>query len=1044
MKPLSLTMSAFGPYAGLTEVDFSCFGGEGLYLISGDTGAGKTTLFDAIAFALYGTASGDVRTGGMLRSDFADPGAKTRVSLTFSHMGKEYTIERNPEYQRPAKRGGGMTREAASATLILPGRKALSGLREVDGAVAELLGIDRSQFCQTSMIAQGDFLKLLHSDTKTRSAILRKIFETGKYLDFQKQLKQEMLTRQRELAGDNERVLHNAADIRYEAESAAGAALARWLEAADPYNGTGLQDAVKGLLTEQTAALKAAKENQAALQKRQAELAATLATAKALNEQFEKLAQSKSALEVLRGRQPVQEERLEKIRLGTLALHTLAPLWDAAQNAAASLAGLEKDIAGQEETLARHNAEREHALAILQEQEKTLPRLESLSLEINALSDEMPFYDALTEQVKMLAATAKALLDKKAAAEETATQKNSTALLREKKKMETADLAEIPVQLERQRQAIQTLAERQKRLAECNRQLAALDEGKAALARLQNEFIEAEALWKEKNDRHTGLEQAFLREQAGFLAQKLEAGVPCPVCGSEEHPAPATLSQNAPTEEEVGSAKEAAAAAHGSIEEKARLASAGKASLEAKEGQLFALAGELLPNPAGPDMPGALAREKEALGEQQAAAQRKLSELEEAETRRQKAEADGAALTAELETLTQRTEVLQGEIATLAARQAGEEKELEGTRARLTHPNAEAARQKLAGAEEARAGLQRAYNDAKTAADTAREAAASAAAVLAERKGRLQGQKQLAREAGEHCQTAFTQNGFADKVEFHRALLDEEALEALRREAEDHTRQELFLKNEVARLEGETEGKEPQDLASLGEKAAALVAQTGEADERRASLQSRVDHNILCLEKLEGILGSRAQKEKEYGDFKRLSDTANGEVSGKEKLSFETYLQGAYFSRILGAASQRLRAMSGERFLLRRRTEGGSLKGQSGLELDVFDNYTGRVRDVRTLSGGESFLASLSLALGFSDVVQHHSGGVHIDAMFIDEGFGSLDSQTLDGAVTTLQNLAGQNRIIGIISHVAELSERIDRQIIVHRGQSGSTLSVHT
>jgi exonuclease SbcC len=292
MRPVELTMSAFGPYAGAEYIDFTQLGKSGLYLIAGDTGAGKTTIFDAITFALYGTSSGNPDTSrapSMLRSDFAQPDVKTFVRLKFAYKGKEYTVERNPGYLRPRLRGEGMTTEAPGASLLLPGGKVVAGIREVDEQVQDILGLTRDQFCQIVMIAQGDFLRLLLSGTKDRSEILRRIFETARFLDLQEELKALVKEKQEALSSGNQELLRLAQGIDCSLDGETAQAILAWRQTGETYNTDALTGLLEKLILEQTAALKKAQQEQQALQKQQAEMAAQVAAAQAVNQKLARL-----------------------------------------------------------------------------------------------------------------------------------------------------------------------------------------------------------------------------------------------------------------------------------------------------------------------------------------------------------------------------------------------------------------------------------------------------------------------------------------------------------------------------------------------------------------------------------------------------------------------------------------------------------------------------------------------------------------------------------------------------------------------------------
>lgn len=936
MLPLKLTMSAFGPYAGEVEVDFAAIGRSGLYLVCGDTGAGKTTLFDAISFALYGAASGADRPLRSLRSDFAEAAAPTFVELEFEHRGKTYVVRRNPEYERPKKRGEGTTKQLAAAELRQPGRPPIAKASEVDAAIVELLGIDRGQFSQIVMIAQGDFRRLLSADTKDRAAILRKLFGTAPYLEFQRSLER----RRAELegrAGDVSRQLASLArmaaldgaepelierrDALLEREVVASE-LCAILECACEANRAELseQGALAAELSERVAACAAAAERARQLARVRQQLSAV---EEALPGLARALHGADAALEEQLAHAAEREEMVGRIGLAKEALAKYAELETARSDADA--ARRRYDQAGR-----RHDAS-ERELARVQDEVRSQQ-----------------------EQAEGLRDAPSVLAEARAALAEAG---------RERK--------DVAGRLERVRADFRQLDRRERELGQAS---AALDEATGVFESKRGEFVRADAAYRD-------LQLAFLDGQAGVLARGLKSGEPCPVCGSCEHPRPAASRGEVPTQQEVDAARAARDAAEGD----ARAAS-------------------------------------DARGRAQERARVCEAEL-----------ADAVAELGDREALTARGKELRAESDGVEARYSSAGERVRAAEARVT--SLERARAELAASQEALAA-------ARLGRDAAAEALASAREEHAAADGRAASLAAgLAHESAADARRELT-------------ALEERAkeLDAARKQAEDvrraaeqeHERMKAratALAEQLGSLEGP--GEEP----GVEEAEAALAdARVGQAavNARAAELTSRLQHNESVAAQASALGGEAEQLAGHYGEIAALAQTANGRLVGKERVSFESYVLGREFDRVLVAANRRLSVMSEGRYeLVRHRgARDGGGAAQTGLDLDVRDSFTGKPRAASSLSGGESFKASLALALGLSDVVQAHAGGIRLDTMFVDEGFGSLDEESLALAIRTLTELSGGNKLVGIISHVDELRESIDKKVVVERGRTGSTLRV--
>lgn len=916
MRPIQLTLCAFGPYAGKTDIEFDKLGTSGLYLITGDTGAGKTTLFDAITFALYGEASGSERAGSMLRSKYAEPDAKTFVELTFALRGSVYRVRRNPEYERKKRRGEGTTVQKADALLTWPDGRVTTGSRDVISEMENLIGLKREQFAQIGMIAQGDFKRLLLAGTEDRCEILRKIFHTERFEKLQRLLGERANALRREAEKAESAAMHDAEQLQVPPELE---------EAFEPYRQepSWANLTRRAELTRQGMALDEKKKQQNAdsLQK--------------LNEENGKLREH-----IGQARQLEEtKKRLERVKI---------------QEQAAVLN--EQDAAKE--------AGRTEAFR---------PQVEELTRQAGILSERMGDYTRADTLLAEASRAEKAAQSAQQAAED---YKNKAEDLRgkiEKARQLVAGLGDM------QAQQATAAAEADKAGDEIVRLDALLESLQdEAVKRVQAEQAkvqddQARRIKEEAQTRYAQAEALFFGAQAGLLAEKLEDGVPCPVCGAVSHPAPAQKLDGAPTEEELNAlrtsrvkAEEKAASLH---TEAASTAAAHAAAEASARKQAEILLGAFQP---------------------ESAHQQTMDKRQAAQNRKKEAEGMSSRLLERIEKLKQTQQLIPGK--EQEAQQLGEQEKKEQTRA---------------------------------------------AELLTEsREKRTQAQSLLeklpyadAKEAQTHLDTLTREKTQKEKQMGEAQAAWQKAKEALTRLTAE--RKALNEQLEAAAGEEPLEALEQRDREMQGSIRALQAADR--------ELHTRLSVNATTLERLQKEIEDSGARRKKAQLAASLDATANGKISGREKVKLETYVQRAYFDRVIARANLRLSEMTDGQYKLRRRAESDNLSKQSGLDMEVVDHANGSVRDVRTLSGGESFMASLSLALGMSDEVQSGAGGVRLDSLFVDEGFGSLDAQTLSQALKVLTGLTEGERLVGIISHVEELNRRIDKKILVTKDRAGTS-----
>lgn len=915
MRPIALKISAFGPYADVTEFDFDQLRTGGLYLITGTTGAGKTTIFDAITYALYGSPSGKSREVSMLRSKYADPDTPTEVELVFRYRDKQYTVRRNPEYERKSLRGGGTTKQIAYAELIYPDGRVVTRLRDVDAAIKDIIGIDRDQFCQIAMIAQGDFQRLLLASTKERMEIFRHIFKTEKFQDLQDRLKRETTNLASECEGIRRSIQQYIAGIVCAEDDVRSIEVNKAKQGELPIEE--ILTLLEALIDRDSQAEQKVEEQKAATQQ-------SLDAVKAVINKASEVQQAKA---------------------------------DLAQNAAA--------IAAEEET-------QRQCAARMEIEKAKQPEVKELGEKMAAIKATLPSYEELASKTAAFHKN-QAYLDTSAIAiEETEqairTASDHIAALEEERK--TLDKAgEEKLKLENEKAA---LCQRADSLRELKRSIS-------ALAQAETDYAQAVAIYNRQqaeadhiDGEYKAQNRLYLDAQAGILADTLLADQPCPVCGSLTHPQPAVKPENAPTKEQLEALQKqretAAAAANRARQE----AGSQKGVLDEKRRsvaeEIATLLGDVTLENAAAEVEKQLAQADEHIRQQ---AQR-IEAAQKQVDRKAVIQRELPDKGVELETLKQKlTEVLDAVIAKKAEN-------------------------------------------------------ASLDARIRELKSTLPFASQAEAETEMATLTATAEGMTRDYEAAAKALGDSnEKLASLK-----------AAKEEIAKRIGEDV---TVDLEAEKEKLATLETELAALDRQAKAIHSRRDTNQSALHNIRQTSGNLVEAEKKYTWVKALSNTANGQITGKEKIMLETYIQMNYFDRIIARANTRLMIMTDGQYDLVRRKEALSKAGQSGLDLDVIDHYNGSRRNVQSLSGGESFKASLALALGLSDEIQSSAGGIKLDTMFVDEGFGSLDENSLEMAMKALTSLAEGNRLVGIISHVAELKQRIEKQIVVTKDKTGGS-----
>lgn len=924
MKPLKLTMSAFGSYAGKNVIDFTGQQ-QGIFLITGDTGAGKTTIFDAITYALYNQTSGGERNGNMMRSQYAQPETETYVELEFLYRGQTYRVRRNPDYKITKTLKNGKIREQKvphSVELTLPDGTVFPEKKNAtDAKIIEILGLTADQFSQIVMIAQGDFLKLLYTKSDERKMIFSKLFRTDIYWKIQENLRRKSMEM-------DERIQEN--DRAFEQEKSRIMPLPESEELP-------LDELVERLRERLKDALKEQNLRRANVE----ELNKKITKYEEINKLFRSLEKIRQTGRELEARQAESKERRQQIENARKADKVLvAEQQNLRQQQAVEQSA--QAIAKMGETLADDQEMFETLKTQLQEAEAKQKReAADTQKKMLALEQSFPSYEALQNARSEEQQAKKVWEDLRKTSEESFHKK-------------AAGIAALKEQQKRQEQVVEQTKK--------NWEQTSLSASESA-----------------KHYEH--MYEAFLKEQAGILAENLSAGCPCPVCGSTIHPDPAKLSDHAVTELEVEQAKKTRAAA----EEKRDLA---YAAFEAEKTEKQKLAQAVEKEEADFVLAQTIAKQQRKEAEQNYVSLQKIAEQ---------------------------------------------------IREKLVYPS-------LAEAKKQYAAMQKALEAAEQEIAKKRQKVSE----LAEAMNTLKGQKlaeeenqktakKLAVKTEKEYAKLLEKSGFVSEETYHLAILPERSRSKLEREEKEYESQCLRQQSEQKLLEKQVSGKTYTDTTELNEQLKAEKQALKEAEKTYMELHTAYENDRSVLQNCAVYLEKGKKLEREDQVIKSLSKTANGRLSGSAKIDFETYIQRQYFKQIIHEANKRLLTMSNHQFILKLKEEANTgRKTNEGLDLSVYSLVTDSERDVKTLSGGESFLAALAMALGLSDIVERSAGAIHPDMMFIDEGFGSLDAQSRQQAIEVLAELAGDSRMVGIISHVTELKEQIDRKLVVSRTDKGS------
>lgn len=1057
MKPIKLKMSAFGPYAGeVPEINFEQFEEKGLFLITGETGSGKTTIFDAICYALFGRASGSHRGNKNFRSEYADPKCESYVDFYFSHQGKNYHILRKPPYEREKLRGKGRIVEKGKATFYEEGEAPIEGIDPVNKAVEDLLHVNVNQFKQIAMISQGEFWKLLNADTGERTEILRTIFQTENYNTIVEKLKTRMDNSNKEKTQTENSILQYFKDAAAPEDLSLAEELLDMQEKAaasgSAWNAPEFADMMDRIISADQDAFAAMKERIDKERVLLDEFKSSLATAKINNSFLDRLENLTEEKGVLAARKPEIDNIRGELALQKSATYTVAPVfksWEAKrgerikaeaeiESGKMRLTVLTEDAAKASEALNAAEARRPSADSLIKEAE-TIARQEQDYVTRDALRTEIADLEAREEELKQqeenlagkteklslriseLQALAEALKDKPA--ERTALEHSQDELT-----VLQSDMQDI-------------LGEKQKAW------LKHVD----SLKQKQDQFLAAQNAYSIASAEKEKAESQFELNRIGLLAAKLQEGKACPVCGSTEHPEPAQLPAESITEKELIELQDAEKQALNEKNVALTNAEKEKTALEGAAKIIREAAGKCFRNrlvsvnadtdeveeilstlrTAASDIEQMIGNTKARIEQ----AKEDCDRLEEGRVLLEKAQGEDS-------------KALEKEKEENAAALQQARLELTGKRTLLESIGSlpfdtwEAASERKQTAEEDAAALYKAIKTAEEKNKSAETAVAEQNAAIKALEGALESLTVSEKELTASLEEKLRDCSFATAEQMKEFIVSDEEIAKAEEEINTYEKDVESNRKQLIQAEKDAEGKTRIDEELLQKDVCDQQAKVNETQEKLTATELRIRTNSDRKENIERQIGTLEDARRNSSILLTLYNLVHGKTSNG-KITLEQYVQATGFDGILRASNKRLLPMSGGQFELYRKDDSIGRKSNTFLDLEVLDHYTGQKRPVGDISGGESFKASLSLALGLSDTIATNMGGVQMDALFIDEGFGTLDEKSINDTMNTLLGLSNANKLVSIISHRPELKAEIKQQINVTKTRSGSQIEVN-
>ena len=937
MRPINVTISAFGPYKDQVYIDFTQFD-NGIFLITGDTGSGKTTIFDAICFALFGIASGSNRGKSSFRSDFADDNVKTFVILEFMHKNISYKVTRSLGYMRKKKRGEGYTQVSGDASCEYLDN-VITGDKYVTEKCEEILGINSSQFKQISMIAQGEFLKLLLAKPGDRAEIFRKIFDTYIYRDISDSLKRKYL------------------DVKSEYEKV-GMVIDNLKESFIVDDDVMLNDRdIKEFFDIISKVICKDKEKEDKLDEEKTNIlnkiqniTNDISNANLINDSFDKYETVDKSLKILMNEKDNIDNKRLVVSKNKEIMDKVMPHYNEVLRLDNLIKDKDSDLVNNKKLYSEVGLEYTNILDEYNNLNLSRKKIDALKLDLSKLENMLPLFLELDSLNKELM----------------------------------------------EKRNIYNLLE----LNSLNDLLKLVDDNK----KLNNDYLEKKASLLKIKDKYNKLASdynlmynKFIDSQAGIIASDLKDNCPCPVCGSLDHPNPASLDGDYISKHDLDLIKE---------------------KLDNCQVELDKYSEEV-----------------NSLGQKLEISNNEVKDI------------DVNDLYSKLDNYSnvkdKGIDVSKYNISDIVKEISYIEASIDSKSSLINDEDTEElVNEKISKVSLEIERVNKYINDVTSKYEellSKKTSLESVIDVINKELDKLNSDRKI---ASLKYSSSYKSLGYVLEKDYLSVKLDDEICASYELEVSNYDKQVNDLNSRLNTLSEVIKDKERIDVSSLKEKKCQMDNELSEIELSLKNVHSKYSNNKIVYDKLESAYKKYEKIEDELAIYEDLSNTANGNIKGKNKLEFEQYVQASYFDNVLVSANKRFSYMTDSRYLLSRKIEATKVSDKLGLELEVIDNYTGKRREITSLSGGESFKASLSLALGMSDVIQSYSGGVVVDTMFIDEGFGSLDNDSLESAMNAILMLSDSDKLIGIISHVDELKDRIDKKIVVKKTNCGSSVSV--
>lgn len=1060
MKPVKLIISAFGPYADeMPVINFEPFEKKGLFLICGDTGAGKTTIFDAICFALYGETSGSFRDTKNLRSEYASLSAESFVDFSFTHQGKEYRIYRKPSYDRPKQRGEGMITEKERAELYCEDKVPIEGTTQVNHAVIELLKIDFKQFKQIAMIAQGEFWDLLNASTEDRTKILRTIFMTSGYERMQYKLKERKNASFSEKKKTEDSIFQYFRDAEAPEDSGLEEVLRSLQEEADSsdsaWNLEEMLNVLTDIISADAAALKNTQKELHTEKQTGEEKKKALHNAQTNNEfiqRFRKFTEEKDKLDA-------KEAEIKELELLTerqkTAVRKLKPMHDTLKKEEREASETERELTGKKEELTKIKSRGDQAEEALKKSLEGEARAEAQKKTAERLKEDIPKYEKRAALISEMEALKK---------EEACLDKEEKTLREDEEKLKCKidhlgavikDLEKCAprrVEVQNRGKELQTLEAGMKEILE--QDIPEHKKKKQELKVKQDAFRLAQEQFEDVSEERRRCEHVLENCRAGILAQHLEEGKKCPVCGSTHHPEPAVLPEETASEEKLKELREIEESAKEAKDSSCIKAEKAKMALESHEEQLrnriltsmkqVDHIADLSENVSIEHFYEKISSAWDVVKEQILDNEKLEKQLEEDCRTYEKAVQDiETARGKETEDLMTRKEDLD-ERKRKNQTHFVEKKTALKEYDNLAFPDLETAVKEQKKAEQEAEGIFEAIEKAKTAKQQADTEKAETEAALGVLETRFQSLRVLTEESRSNFRNLLMEENFASEEAFLEFLTDENEIAENEKKINEYKQAVQTNIQQLNQARMDAEGKMEMAEDQLKKESEEQDHRIETIRKHCTQIENRLEKNKRIKEKISSQRSSLEKFQEEYNRCTRLYNLITGNIPDRAKITFEQYIQAAGFDHIIAAANRRLLPMSDGQYELFRKDDSENKRSKTILNLEVQDHFTGHRRPVGSLSGGESFKASLSLALGLSDTVSSNLGGVQMDALFVDEGFGTLDKKSIESAMDTLVRLSGTNKLVGIISHREELMENIPQQIKIEKTKEGSRIDIDT